>query len=36
MDKTEEYKAETSALKKEITDLQMALAEVYEKVVSEK
>ena len=36
LDKTEEYKAETSALKKEITDLQMALAEVYEKVVSEK
>lgn len=36
LDKSEEYKAKTSTLEKEITDLQMALAEVYEKIVSEK
>lgn len=36
LDKTEEYKAKTAALEKEVTSLQMALAEVYEKVVSEK
>lgn len=36
LDKSDEYKAKTVALEKEVTSLQMALAEVYEKVVSEK
>lgn len=36
LDKTEEYKAKTTALEKEITDLQMALAEVYESLASVK
>ena len=36
LDKSDEYKAKTAALETEITDLQMALAEVYESLASVK
>lgn len=36
LDKTDEYKAKNAALEKEITDLQLALAEVYESLASVK